>query len=171
MPNLYYVLIIDSPAGQLQSHRKFHLSSGLLAARKNYYEILGVSRNAAVKDIKKAYYQLAKKYHPDTNKDDPNANKKFQEVSEAYEVLSDDTKRKEYDTWGATSEQMGMGQPPPGRDPNHRDFNWQFKSSVNPEELFRKIFGEAGFKSGGFPDFDDYAESNYGFGSAQEVIF
>ncbi|XP_058793790.1 protein tumorous imaginal discs, mitochondrial-like isoform X2 [Phymastichus coffea] len=160
-----------SSAGQLQSHRKFHLSNGLLAAKRNYYEILGVSRNAAAKDIKKAYYQLAKKYHPDTNKDDPNASKKFQEVSEAYEVLSDDTKRKEYDTWGATSEQMGMGQPPPGgRDPNHRDFNWQFKSTINPEELFRKIFGEAGFKSGGFSDFEDFAESNYGFGAAQELI-
>jgi DnaJ homolog subfamily A member 3 len=54
--------------------------------RKDYYEVLGVSKNASAKDIKKSYYQLAKKYHPDTNKDDPNASKKFQEVSEAYEV-------------------------------------------------------------------------------------
>ncbi|XP_016839471.1 protein tumorous imaginal discs, mitochondrial isoform X2 [Nasonia vitripennis] len=159
-------------AGSLQSHRKFHLTSETLA-KKSYYEVLGISRNSSAKDIKKAYYQLAKKYHPDTNKDDPNASKKFQEVSEAYEVLSDETKRKEYDTWGATSEQMGMGGgPPPGAGRNHdtRDFNWQFKSTINPEELFRKIFGEAGFKSGGFSDFEDYADSRYGFGAAQEVI-
>lgn len=50
--------------------------------------MLGVSKNATSKDIKKAYYELAKKYHPDTNKDDPNSSKKFQEVSEAYEVSS-----------------------------------------------------------------------------------
>jgi DnaJ family protein A protein 3 len=113
---------------------------------------------------------LAKKYHPDTNKNDPNASKKFQEVSEAYEVLSDETKRKEYDTWGATSEQMGMGSSSSSeRHSNANDFNWQFKSSINPEELFRKIFGEAGFNAGGFPDFEDYAESKYGFGSGQEV--
>lgn len=55
-------------------------------AKKNYYQILEVSKNASTKDIKKAYYQLAKKYHPDTNTKDPNSQKKFQEVSEAYEV-------------------------------------------------------------------------------------
>lgn len=55
-------------------------------ARVDYYKVLGVSKNASPKDIKKAYYQLAKKYHPDANKDDPEAPKKFQEVSEAYEV-------------------------------------------------------------------------------------
>ena len=49
-----------------------------------------MSKDASVKDIKKSYYQLAKKYHPDTNKGDSNAQKKFQEVSEAYECLSDD---------------------------------------------------------------------------------
>nr|XP_050852383.1 protein tumorous imaginal discs, mitochondrial isoform X1 [Vespula vulgaris] len=137
--------------------------------KRNYYEILGVSRNASAKDIKKAYYQLAKKYHPDTNKGDPDSSKKFQEVSEAYEVLSDDAKRKEYDTWGATSEQMGMGQ---GGGQSTKDFQqqWQFRSTINPEELFRKIFGDAGFQSGMFGDFEDFAESKYGFGASQEVI-
>ncbi|XP_014206155.1 protein tumorous imaginal discs, mitochondrial isoform X2 [Copidosoma floridanum] len=159
-----------SVTGTLQSYRSFHLSSRVFA-KKNYYEILGVSRNSSGKDIKKAYYQLAKKYHPDTNKDDPNASKKFQEVSEAYEVLSDETKRKEYDTWGATSEQMGMGAGQAGRNTDTRDFNWQFKSTINPEELFRKIFGEAGFNQGNFnQDFEDFSESRYGFGAAQEVI-
>lgn len=64
--------------------RKFHTSAKLLR-KKDYYQILGVSRNASAKDIKKAYFQLAKKYHPDTNKD-TDAVKRFQEVSEAYEV-------------------------------------------------------------------------------------
>ncbi|XP_017789652.1 PREDICTED: protein tumorous imaginal discs, mitochondrial-like isoform X2 [Habropoda laboriosa] len=149
----------------IQTQRGIHTTCKLL--KRNYYDILGVSKNAAAKDIKKAYYQLAKKYHPDTNKGDPDASKKFQEVSEAYEVLSDDNKRKEYDTWGATSEQMGMG-----HGGHAKDFNqsWQFRSSINPEELFRKIFGEAGFQSTVFNDFEDFAESKYGFGAAQEVV-
>ena len=69
----------------------FHSSSRKMA--KDYYGVLGVAKNSNQKDIKKAYYQLAKKYHPDTNKDDPAAMKKFQEVSEAYEVLSDEEKK------------------------------------------------------------------------------
>lgn len=153
-----------------QPKHHFHRSGPL--NKRTYYEVLGVSRNASAKDIKKAYYQLAKKYHPDTNKSDPDAGKKFQEVSEAYEVLSDENKRKEFDTWGATSEQMGMGQGPPpgGGDEGNYAHNWNFKSTINPEELFRKIFGDAGFKSANFTDFqDDYADSNYGFGAAQEV--
>ena len=56
-------------------------------ASKDYYEILGVPRNCSPGDIKKAYYKLAKEYHPDVNKDDPNASKKFQLISEAYEVI------------------------------------------------------------------------------------
>lgn len=64
--------------------RAFHTSNHL-SKKKDYYEVLGVSRNASGKDIKKNYFQLAKKYHPDTNKD-PDAVKRFQEVSEAYEV-------------------------------------------------------------------------------------
>ncbi|CAB3379737.1 Hypothetical predicted protein [Cloeon dipterum] len=166
---------LASPCYQFGQYRLFHKSSPLGAAKKDYYQALGIARNASVKDIKKAYYQLAKKYHPDTNKDDPDAGKKFQEVSEAYEVLSDETKRKEYDTWGSTSDQMdigggsraggrgstGMGQGFSG--------NWNFTSNVDPEELFRKIFGEAGFKTG-FGEYEDFAESQFGYGAAQEVV-
>ncbi|KAK0083152.1 hypothetical protein PV325_009237 [Microctonus aethiopoides] len=157
----------------LNHQRNFHVSSSLQAARKNYYEILGVTRNSSAKDIKKAYYQLAKKYHPDTNKADPNASKKFQEVSEAYEVLSDDAKRKEYDTWGATSEQMGMGSGGPsyqGKGNSRYSQNWNFQSTVNAEDLFRKIFGDAGFQTADFSEHEDYADSRFGFGSAQEVV-
>jgi molecular chaperone DnaJ len=68
--------------------------------KKDYYEILGVSRDADEKDIKKAYRRLARKYHPDVNKDDHNAEEKFKEISEAYEILSNPNKRERYDQYG-----------------------------------------------------------------------
>lgn len=70
-------------------------------ANLDYYKILGVDKDATPSDIKKAYRKLAKKYHPDANKDNPKqAEEKFKEVTEAYEVLSDEQKRKTYDTTG-----------------------------------------------------------------------
>lgn len=63
----------------------------------NYYEVLGVSENADVSEIKKKYRKLAIKYHPDRNSGDGNATKKFREVTEAYEILGDEKKREEYD--------------------------------------------------------------------------
>lgn len=65
--------------------KNFH-TTAVISARKNYYELLGVGKNSSTSEIKKAYYKLAKKYHPDVNKNDPESSKKFQEVSEAYEV-------------------------------------------------------------------------------------
>lgn len=61
--------------------------------KRDYYEVLGIDKNADASAIKKAYRKLAKKYHPDTNKDDPNAEQKFKEVTEAYSVLNDPEKR------------------------------------------------------------------------------
>ena len=71
-----------------------------MADKRDYYEVLGVDKNADKKTIKKAYRKLAMKYHPDVNKDDPDAEEKFKELSEAYGVLSDDDKRQRYDQFG-----------------------------------------------------------------------
>ena len=71
-----------------------------MAAKRDYYEVLGVAKNADEKTIKKAYRKLAKKYHPDTNAGNPDAEKKFKEVTEAYSVLSDPEKKKMYDQFG-----------------------------------------------------------------------
>ncbi|MBE0519125.1 MAG: molecular chaperone DnaJ [Thermoplasmata archaeon] len=72
-----------------------------MVQKRDYYEVLGVSRNAAKDEIKKAYRKLAMKYHPDTNKEDPKqAEEKFKELSEAYEVLADDEKKTRYDQYG-----------------------------------------------------------------------
>lgn len=69
-------------------------------AKRDYYEILGISKNASDEDIKKAYRKLAIKYHPDKNPDDKQAEEKFKEAAEAYEVLSDAQKRQRYDQFG-----------------------------------------------------------------------
>lgn len=79
-------------------------------AARDYYEVLGVDKNAAEDDIKKAYRRLARKYHPDLNKDDPSAADKFKEVNEAYQTLSDADKRAQYDQIGhAAYEQAQRG--------------------------------------------------------------
>lgn len=76
-------------------------------AIKDYYETLGVAKDASADDIKKAYRKLARKYHPDLNPGDKNAEEKFKEINEAYAVLSDEQKRAEYDRSGTTFEQFG----------------------------------------------------------------
>ncbi len=80
---------------------------------KDYYEILGVSRDASADEIKRAFRKLARKYHPDINKD-PGAEAKFKEINEAYEVLSDAEKRKAYDQLGANWRAGQEFRPPPG---------------------------------------------------------
>lgn len=78
-------------------------------AKRDYYEILGVSKNATDKEIKKAYRDLAKKYHPDLNPGDKAAEEKMKEINEAYEVLSDPQKRAQYDQFGHMDPNQGFG--------------------------------------------------------------
>ena len=81
-----------------------------MAEKRDFYEVLGVAKDASADDIKKAYRKLARKYHPDVNKDNPEAAEKFKECSEAYSVLSDEQKRAQYDQFGmAAFENGGAG--------------------------------------------------------------
>ena len=85
------------------------------------------------------------------------------------QILGDDGKRKQYDTWGTTSDQMGgMGGGRSGSASGPQGFSqtWEYQSTIDPEELFRKIFGNAGFSK---QSFDDFAESSFGFSGAEEV--
>jgi len=101
-----------------------------LSAKKDYYELLGVSRNASEEEIKKAYRKLALQYHPDRNPGDKQSEEKFKEVSEAYQILSDTEKRAKYDQYGHAA--FGDGSPFPGG----------FDFTAGFEDVFGDIFGE-----------------------------
>ena len=77
--------------------------------KRDYYEVLGVNKNADAATIKKAYRKLAKKYHPDSNEGNASAAEHFKEVNEAYDVLSDEKKRKLYDQFGHAAFEEGAG--------------------------------------------------------------
>jgi curved DNA-binding protein len=119
---------------------------------KDYYQVLGVSRNASQDEIKKTFRKLARKHHPDVNPGDNDAESRFKEINEAYEVLSDPEKRSKYDQFGVQWQQYERtgGRP--------EDFNWAqwrgqpsgsgtYSRTVSPEE-FEQMFG-----GGGFSDF------------------
>ncbi len=130
---------------------------------EDYYQVLGVSRGASGDEIQKAYRKLARKYHPDLNPDDKAAQKKFKEVQHAYDVLSDEKKRKLFDQFGPAYEQMGQGgggpqwsgQVPPGFEQFEVGGNWPGGGGgggVPPdlEELLRQFTGGGGgFDFGG----------------------
>jgi molecular chaperone DnaJ len=103
-----------------------------MADKRDYYEVLGVSRSASDDEIKKAYRQLAKKYHPDTNPGDKTAEAKFKEASEAYAVLSDADKRRQYDQFGHAAFDGGAGGGAGGFD----------FSSMDMGDIFGDIFGD-----------------------------
>src|SRR5260370_14941589 len=71
-----------------------------MAIKRDYYEVLGVSRTCTAEDLKRAYRKLALQFHPDRNPNDPQSEARFKEVNEAYEVLSDQSKRQRYDSFG-----------------------------------------------------------------------
>src|SRR6185436_6149174 len=81
-------------------------------AKRDYYEILGVPKTATADEIKKAHRKLVRQHHPDVNKNNKSAEEKFKEVQEAYDILSDDSKRKAYDEFGHAG--VGTAGPPQG---------------------------------------------------------
>src|SRR3989337_4555424 len=92
-----------------------------MSTKRDYYEILGITKSASPEEIKKAYRKIAIKFHPDKNPDDPTAEDKFKEAAEAYEVLSNQDKRARYDRFGHQG--VGGGQ---GGSPNMEDIFSQF---------------------------------------------
>jgi molecular chaperone DnaJ len=110
---------------------------------KDYYEMLGVKREASAEEIKKAYRKLAVKYHPDKNPGNKEAEEKFKEISHAYEALSDPDKRKQYDQFGDSAFQYGTG-----------GFGFH-----DPFDIFQDVFGGA---------FGDVFESVFGFGGRRK---
>ncbi len=119
---------------------------------KDYYETLGVSKDASDEEIKRAFRKLAKQYHPDLNKE-AGAEAKFKEIGEAYAVLSDPNKRKQYDQFGSAAfEQGGMGDGGAGGfgfDPNDIDL----------ESILRDVFGGSFGSFGGFSGFGSSSRS------------
>jgi len=118
-----------------------------MAAKQDYYEMLGVSRTASDAELKKAYRKLAKKYHPDVKPGDKAAEEKFKELSEAYAVLSDPSKRKTYDQFGHSAFEQGGGGPGGFQGGG---FSGGFQGGVDIDDIFGSFFG-----GGGSMDFGD----------------
>jgi curved DNA-binding protein len=113
-------------------------------AVKDYYSLLGVAKNASDEEIKRAYRKLAMKYHPDRNPNKKEAEERFKEINEAYAVLSDKEKRKQYDTFGAEGFHQRFTQ-----EDIFRGFDF--------DEILSSLFGGRGrreFRSGGRSGFD-----------------
>lgn len=108
-----------------------------MASKRDYYEVLGVSRDVSAEDLKKAYRKLAVKYHPDKNPGDKSAEDRFKELGEAYDVLSDADKRAAYDRFGHAAFAQGGGGAPRGG------------GFHDPFDIFREVFGGGGGNSGG----------------------
>jgi molecular chaperone DnaJ len=117
---------------RLEGIRSESVSSVLTVAKRDYYEVLGVSRSADESELKQAYRKIALRFHPDRNPDDPSAEEKFKEASEAYAVLSDADKRRAYDRFG----HEGVGAAgAPGGFPDFGDLG-------NFSDLFSDLFGD-----------------------------
>ncbi len=110
-----------------------------MATKRDYYDVLGVSRTASADELKKAYRKLAMQHHPDRNPDNKEAAEKFKEICEAYEVLSDADKRQRYDQYGHEGMKSAFG-------PGGFDFGRDFTHTGDFQDLFENLFG------GGFGD-------------------
>ena len=131
---------------------------------KDYYQVLGVSKTADEKELKKAYRKLALKYHPDKNKE-PGAEEKFKEIAEAYDVLSDESKRKIYNLYGEEGLKSGGPQPSEGfqQGPNGTYQTFTF-SNGDAFKTFTRVFGNSGSNS-----FQDIFENLSGFGGMGDM--
>ncbi len=118
-------------------------------SKRDYYDILGVSKSASADDIKKAYRKLAIKYHPDKNPDDKEAEEKFKEAAEAYEVLSNPEKRQRYDQFGHAGAQGGFGGGYGGGGMNMEDIFSQFGDIFGGGSPFDSFFGGGSSRGGG----------------------
>src|ERR1700674_4928312 len=117
---------------------------------RDYYEILGVQRDARPEDIKKVYRKLARKYHPDLNPNNKQAEEKFKEIQEANEVLSDAEKRRKYDQLGANWKNGAEFTPPPNWGGPGGGGRGGFEGTINMEDLFGRAHEQRG---GAFSDF------------------
>ena len=134
-------------------------------AQRDYYEVLGVPKGAPADEIKKAHRRLARKFHPDVAKDDPAAATKFQEVQEAYDVLSDPAKRRRYDQFGHAAANVGAGGAAGGGDP-YEQFRRAGRGGVGGGP-----FGGGGFRVENI-DPEDLEELRNGqFGDVFEGLF
>ncbi len=131
-----------------------------MAAKKDFYSVLGVSRSATADEIKKAYRKLAMKYHPDKNPNDKKAEEQFKEISEAYEILSDEKKREMYDQFGfagAGAGYAGAGAGGPGGfgggPGGFGGFQQGFGNSEDFQDIFGDMFGDVFGGRGGGPGF------------------
>ncbi len=110
---------------------------------RDYYEILGVKRDATEDQIRQAFRKLARKYHPDVNPDDKTAEDKFKEINEAYEVLSDSDKRRRYDRLGANWKDGAEFTPPPDFTYSQGDVSDIFSGGGVFSDFFEMLFGES----------------------------
>jgi DnaJ-class molecular chaperone len=134
-------------------------------AKRDYYEILGVPRSASADEVKKAHRKLVRKYHPDVNKNNKDAEEKFKEAQEAYDVLSDETKRRNYDQFGHAGVGMG-GAPGGGGDPFEAFRRAQGGGAGGGRTTYRGGPGvtveDFDFGGGGGGDFGDIFEQIFG---------
>ena len=109
-------------------------------SKKDYYEILGVNKNANADELKKAYRALAMKYHPDRNPDNQNAAKTFQEINAAYDVLKDPQKKAAYDRFGHNAFEQGAGSRASGGHPGGGFEGFEFGGNFS--DIFNDFFGK-----------------------------